>query len=126
MTHKRNTKGLADAAKIRREETIKRVNSAIELLIKQKHVINFNSVAKIANVGKTWLYNEIDVRDRILNLRIKNVANIQKNNSLEEKNASSKIALIHMLKNRIKELKTENLELKKQIEVVYAELYKKV
>jgi hypothetical protein len=125
MTHKRNTAGLSHAAKLRREETIKRVNDAINLLIKKKETINFNSVSKMASVGKTWLYNEMDVRNRILDLRIKPNTNIKKNTRLEEKNLPSKSALINMLKNRNKELDAENRELKKQIEVLYGQLAKK-
>ena len=122
MTHKRNTAGLANAAKLRREETILRVNNAINGLIKQKQAVNFNAVSKMAVVGKTWLYNEIEVRDRILSLRKKRITDIQKNGPADEINVSCKSSLIVMLKNRIKELEVENKVLKKQIEVIYGQL----
>ena len=64
MTHKRNTSGLARAAKDRRELTIKRVEEAIKLLIKEQKPINFNSISTLSKVGKPWLYKEDSVRKK--------------------------------------------------------------
>lgn len=65
MTHKRNTSGLARAAKDRRELTIKRVEEAIKLLIKEQKPINFNSISTLSKVGKPWLYKEDSVRKKL-------------------------------------------------------------
>ena len=129
MTHKRNTTGLASAAKERREETIKRVDTAIKQLVKEKKPINFNSISKTANVGKPWLYQESSVRQQIENLRQKTrlSAGHNRRDKIQMDNASnkSKDNLIHMLKERINKLEIENKKLHEQVEVLYGEIYLK-
>ena len=128
MTHKRNTEGLSRAAKQRRQETIKRVDSAIKQLLKDEKIINFNSISKIANVGKPWLYKEDTVRQQIENLREKNqvaVDDDQRKSATEGSSSKSKDHLIQMLKGRIHKLTVENKKLQEQIEALYGELYLK-
>jgi hypothetical protein len=120
MAHQRNTEGLASAARNRRQSTIKRVNTAIQNLAAEKKTINFNSVAKAANVGKTWLYKEIEVKEKILSYR-DNKAEVKTSKTLSSSN-DSKDALLKMLKERVKKVESENNELKKQIEVLYGQL----
>ena len=117
MTHKRNTDGLAKAANKRRLETIERAKNAIDLLIKQGKSINFNSVAVTAQIGKTWLYKEIEIRDRIFQLRKNVVKKIRASVNSSNEALSSENSLIKMLKYRVRELETENQALKKQIEI---------
>ena len=123
MTHKRNTDGLAKAANKRRLETIERAKNAIDLLIKQGKSINFNSVAVTAQIGKTWLYKEIEIRDRIFQLRKNVVKKIRASVNSSNEALSSENSLIKMLKYRVRELETENQALKKQIEIIYGELH---
>ena len=127
MAHKRNTKGLAKAAKQRREDTIKRVNATLERLSQEKQKINFNIVAQEANVGKPWLYKEKAIRERIESLRQQTYAiKLQKTSQTSTHTASekSKVNLIVMLKERVRKLETENKTLKKQMEVLYGQLYR--
>jgi len=125
MTHQRNTKGLADAAKNRRQDTIKKVNQAINLLLKKGKAINFNAVAKEANVGKTWLYKETEVKERILNARADHLNKRKLICNSDKINSESKDALIKMLKDKYNEVEKENYQLKKQIEILYGELCQK-
>lgn len=121
MAHLRNTEGLSIAAKNRRQNTIKRVNEAIHDLLREKKVINFNSVSKAANVGKTWLYKEVAVKEKILKYRGKNTE--QKIvNKLTQSSSASKDSLLKMLQERVKQVEVENRELKKQIEILYGQL----
>ncbi|MCC2666656.1 MAG: Transposase [Gammaproteobacteria bacterium] len=124
MAHQRNTKGLAIAARDRRQSTIKRVNEAINVLRVEKKIINFNSVAKAANVGKTWLYKEADIKERILKYRENNQEQkiTSKSNPLT---SASKESLWRMVQERVRQVETENRELKKQVEVLYGQLMKK-
>jgi hypothetical protein len=124
MTHQRNTEGLSAAAKNRRQDTIKRVNTAIHILLSERKTINFNSVAKTANVGKTWLYKEADIKEIILKYRDKNSEQKITNKSNQSSNAS-KESLLRMLQNRVKEVEIENRELKKQIGILYGQLIKR-
>ena len=121
MAHQRNTEGLATAARSRRESTIKRVNAAIQSLVAEKRTINFNSVAKEANVGKTWLYKEREIKEMILCYR--DQSNKSKiSNKQAPSSPDSKDTLLKMLKEKIKEIDAENRDLKRQIEVLYGQL----
>jgi hypothetical protein len=129
MTHKRNTLGLARAAKDRRASAIKRAEAAIRSLIKEKRAVNFNSVSKLANVSKPWLYKEEDIRQQIEEWREKTPL-MEQSLSMQKgpqnkTSQKSKNHLIEMLKGRIHKLEGENETLKEQIEVLYGELYKK-
>jgi hypothetical protein len=123
MTHKRNTNGLANAAKNRRENTIKKVNDAINHLMKNNEPVNFNSVSKAARVGKPWLYKETDVYNKIMSLRDNNYfKSIEKKELKQNISQNSKNNIIGMLKEKIKTIETENKKLKSQIEILYGKL----
>ena len=66
-----NTRGLLAHAQRKAEETQQRVHQAIDQLLREHHVVNFNTVAKAANVTKSYLYARADVRERIEALRAK-------------------------------------------------------
>jgi hypothetical protein len=128
MTHKRNTVGLARAAKERRESTMERVEAAIKLLVKEKKAVNFNSISKIANVGKPWLYKENSIRQQIEGLREKTqfIEHMVQNNSPNKASNKSKDNIIKMLRDRISKLEFENKKLQEQVETLYGELYSKM
>lgn len=67
--NQRNVEGLRQSAQKKRQEAIERTEAAIVQLLKSHQPINFNSVAEVAGVSKTWLYNQHDFRTRIENLR---------------------------------------------------------
>jgi hypothetical protein len=94
--------------------------STIQSLAAENKVINFNSVAKAANVGKTWLYKESDIKEKILKYREHKDQKIS--NKQISSSAASKENILQMLRNRIKEIEAENRELKKQIEILYGQL----
>ncbi len=51
-----NTHGLLAYAHRKAEETQKRVHQAIDQLLREQQIVNFNTVAKAANVTKSYLY----------------------------------------------------------------------
>lgn len=127
MTHQRNTEGLTRAAQKRRLETIERVNLALDSLLKENKKINFNSVAKAANVGKPWLYKEKTIRCRIEDLR-KRHAHTSNQTDIKQPHKTSdnsKDNLIAMLKIRVNKAEAENKVLKQKIEVLYGQLCNK-
>lgn len=65
----KNTKGIKDFLKLKSEITLTKVNQTIQMLIKNKEKINFNSVSTTAGVSKSYLYNHLDIRERINKLR---------------------------------------------------------
>lgn len=66
----RNTKGLKEFAEKKNQETIEKVNKAIDKLKRSKtKLINFKTVAEEAGVSKATLYNNDVLKERILSLR---------------------------------------------------------
>jgi hypothetical protein len=122
---KRNTEAIVQLAKKKSIATREAVERTIARLSVQGKEINFNNVAKEANVAKSWLYNNTDIRTQIETLRSQQneVGRIVKRKP--KNNAKSEESLIKTLKERIKELEKENKELKVQLEKLYGELYSK-
>jgi pyruvate-formate lyase len=117
----RNTEEIVRLAKQKSKETRENVDKVISKLSLEGETINFNAVAKEANVSKSWLYKEHDIRQRIESLRKqqKSVNALSK----PKKSSRSEEVLIKTLKDRIKELEEENIKLKNQIQKLYGELY---
>lgn len=66
----RNTEGLKEFAEKKNQETIEKVNKAIDKLKRSKtKAINFKTVAEEAGVSKATLYNNDVLKERILSLR---------------------------------------------------------
>ncbi|MED0962257.1 DUF6262 family protein [Bacillus paramycoides] len=66
----KNTDGLKEFAEKKKQETIKKVNKAIDTLKRSKtKKINFKTVAEEAGVSKATLYNNDILKERILSLR---------------------------------------------------------
>jgi uncharacterized protein (UPF0335 family) len=129
LSHKRNTEGLVAAALRRRNSTIKRVEKAIAELLREKKAINFNAVSQAADVGKTWLYKEMNIREKILDYRDKKSEHKREPASRKARTTrtteDSKEGLILLLRERIKQMENENQRLKKQIAALYGEIVQK-
>jgi len=72
MTKKpnRNTEGLKEFAEKKNQETIEKVNKAIDKLKRSKtKSINYKTVAEEAGVSKATLYNNDILKERIMSLR---------------------------------------------------------
>lgn len=67
--HTRNVSGLIAHAEAKSRAVSKKVDLAIRSLLKQNLPVNFNSVAVLAGVSKTTLYNHPEYRARIQSLR---------------------------------------------------------
>ena len=66
----KNTEGLKEFAEKKNQETIQKVNKAIDKLKRSKtNTINFKTVAEEAGVSKATLYNNDILKERILSLR---------------------------------------------------------
>src|SRR6266542_675069 len=64
-----NISGLLVHAQRKSEAAQQRVHQAIDQLLREQQTVNFNTVAKAANVTKSYLYAHQDVRARIEALR---------------------------------------------------------
>lgn len=119
----RNTTEIVRLAKQESQKTREKVDKAISKFSIEGKAINFNSIAKEANVSKSWLYKEHDIRQRIESLRERQItSNVV---SKPKKSSRSEEILIKTLKRRVMELKKENKKLQNQIQKLYGDLYNK-
>lgn len=110
----------------RKAITQEKVDKAIQRLIKSQKAINFNSVASESGVSKKTLYDNKIFRERIETLReqqshVPTPAQVKR-----EMNDNNKDAIIASLKRKIKRLEEENKELREQVKVNYADIYKQL
>lgn len=129
MSEKRksyNTKGIEEHAKRKSQEARKSVDEAIKKLIKNKEKINFNTVAEQAGVTKPFLYGDEQIRSRIETLReqqkgVKSAKSVKRNMT-----DASKDGMIEILKNRIKELESQNKRLEEENKKYRGEIYDQI
>jgi hypothetical protein len=124
-TWERNTAGLVAHAHQRKEEKYKRVDDTITRLLRGHQTVNFNSVAKAADVSKAYLYSQPQLRDRIEALRQQ-----EREQTVRERVArptgktdAGKDVVILAKERRIKELEEENRKLKQQLKVALGKVY---
>lgn len=110
----------------RKAITQEKVNNAIQRLIKSNMCINFNSVANESGVTKKTLYDNKNIRERIEQLRYQQSQVPTPAQVKREMDDNNKDAIIASLKRKIKRLEAENKELKQQIKINYAEIYKQL
>ncbi|QDX94367.1 transposase [Brevibacillus laterosporus] len=108
----------------RKAKTLVKVYEAIKRLLKAYKSINFNSVASESGVSKATLYNNPELRQRIESLRLQQ-AQIPTPKQLKlEMNENNKDAMIASLKRRLKKMEDENKQLREQLKIAYAEVYR--
>jgi hypothetical protein len=124
-TWKRNTTGIAAHAQARREHKRKGVEDAIATLLREQKPINFHMVAKAAGVSNAYLYSQPDLRARIEALRQQSVEQMVRERAtcLPGKTDASRDLVILAKDRRIKELETENSQLKQQLKSALSKLY---
>lgn len=126
MNKKPNIEGILKHSQEKSAITSKKVEKAIQDLIKQKGNINFNSIATKANVSKSFLYNHPVLRDRIEHLRKQQVGLKTIKNVKRKTTDSSKDVIIETLKNKNKQLRKENVNLKLQLEKYLNKMYEDI
>lgn len=126
-----NTRGLLAHAQRKARETQLRVHQAIDQLLREQAIVNFNTVAKTAHVTKSYLYAHDDVRERIEALRTQ-----QGQERVEQQRADQRLhqartdktkeVLLAAKDRRIKTLEEENRKLKEELKVARGKLYERV
>ncbi|MED0962371.1 DUF6262 family protein [Bacillus paramycoides] len=119
-----NTSKIVELAKKKSLDTEKKVFSIIKSMLKNKRVINYNTVSQEGKVSKSFLYNNENIRKKIDMLRneqvtLKKVANHKPNTS-----EKSKDVIIESLKFKIERLEIENKKLREALSAKYSEFYK--
>lgn len=126
MSNYNRTEHLKELHSKRRAMTQEKVDKAIQRLIKAQKPINFNSVANESGVTKSTLYNNPHLRDRIEGLRLQQSKVPTPSQVKRKMDENNKDAIIASLKRKIKRLEEENKELKEQIKINYADIYKQI
>ena len=119
----RNVEGLKKYAKYKKEETKKKVDTAIKQLSFKGKNINFNTVSKESGVSKSFLYNDLNIKSRIIELRNKQINTEINQRAKFDKTSKSKDIIIQVKDKRITELEKENEKLKLQLQVLYSKMY---
>ncbi|MBW4648062.1 MAG: hypothetical protein KME06_05095 [Kastovskya adunca ATA6-11-RM4] len=120
MAISRNVNGLRQNAQKKRQEALEKVEKGIRELLKDGKPINFNTVAQTADVSKAFLYKELEIKERIEQLRQQRTK--QKPEPKQRASDASKDTLIRTLRERIKQLESEVKMLRKQNEVAYGQV----
>jgi predicted RNase H-like nuclease (RuvC/YqgF family) len=110
----------------RKAITMSKVDEAIKRLVRANQEINFNSVASEAGVAKATLYNNVTLRERIETLRQQQIKRPSVKQVRHKMNENNKEVIIESLKRKVKRLEHENKDLRDQLKVAYAEVYKKI
>lgn len=126
MSDYNRTEHLKELHNKRKAITQEKVDKAIQRLIKAQKSINFNSVASESRVSKKTLYDNKDIRERIETLRYQQSQVPTPSQVKREMNDNNKDAIIASLKRKIKRLEEENKELREQLKVNYADIYKQL
>ncbi len=119
-----NTTKIIELAKEKSLDAEKKVFSTIKTMMKNKKVINYNTISQESMVSKSFLYKNDGIRKKIDMLRneqgnLKNVVNHKPNTS-----DKSKDVIIESLKIKIERLEKENKELKASLATKYSAFYK--
>ncbi|HFE5364897.1 TPA: DUF6262 family protein [Staphylococcus aureus] len=120
MIRKGNTTAIVQLAKDKSEKTRIRVEKTISEMALKEEKINFNSVAQKANVSKSWLYKQKDIRTRVETLRGMQISELTPR---KPSSPRSEDVLIKTLKSRIKALEEENERLKDQVQKLHGKLF---
>lgn len=123
--HTRNTEGVRQYAQQKKLSAAVKVDEAIQRLIKQQGKINFNSVSTESGVSKAYLYNHSEIRERIETLRKQQEGILSTKQVKREMTEASKDVLIAAKNKRIKELETENKQLKDELMKLRGMIYDK-
>ena len=110
----------------RKIKTQQKVDNAIKILIKYQKPINFNSVANESGVTKATHYNNDNIKERIEALRLQQSKVLNPSQVKREMDDNNKDAIIASLKRKIKKLEEENRQLKEQVKISYADIYKNI
>lgn len=113
---------LKKSSQDKRKNTLLKVTTVLRIMREKNLPINFESVAKLAGVSKTWLYRQIELNKEITCARNR-VGRIQRVVDMQSI-LFRKDGNIIKLKEKNNRLKDTIKKLRHQLEIVYGELYK--
>lgn len=112
-----NTRHLMSAARDRAEQTRSRALRALRRLDQRGAAITFEAVAREADVSRSWLYSQADLRDQIQNLRARHTPTPSTPRT-PYRQAASDASLLRRLEsatNRMRQLEEDNRQLREAL-----------
>jgi len=119
----RNMEGIEKYRKSHKAEAREKVEHAIAELRFQGKAINFNSIQKQSGVSKNFLYNDDEIRQRLEELRAKDINHEKNQRAKYDKTSKSKDVVIEAKEKRIAKLEAENKKLKSEMARLRGLLY---
>lgn len=111
-----NSKHLIAAARRRSQATRRRAIAALRRMDDAGLVINFDTVARAANVSRSWLYNQPDLREQVERLRQpRTTAGRRTPPERQRATDASLLARLDIASARIQELETDNKRLRRAL-----------
>jgi len=121
-----NIEGLKNHWKIKTDTAIAKVDEAIKTLATNGVKINFNTISKESGVSKNFLYNNDNVKKRIIQLRNQQINHEINQRAKFDKTAKSKDVIIQAKDKKIAKLEKENTQLKLQLQFLQTMLYEDI
>jgi hypothetical protein len=115
----RNTEGLKRSARLRSESAMQRALAALQRMDASDCEINFRTLAAEAGVSTAWLYNQQELRDRIIRSRKPRSWSTSAESKSERRECLSSKSIVATLRLRIKKLEEKNRELTELLEHAY-------
>lgn len=121
MNDKKNIQALNNASQKKRDDTFDRVINALKIMEKEGISINFLSVSKFTGVARSWLYKESAIKEIIKQTKTPSNNQLMQDQAVKLKATQREVDI---LSKQNKHLRQQIEELRKQLEVAYAEFYK--
>lgn len=116
-------KGLEENWKQRADGARAKAENAINVLQMKGTVINFNNVAKVSGVSKSFLYDDKAIKQRIEQLRIADADKEMNKRARYDKTLKSNDVIIAAKDRHIAKLEEENRKLRSENERLRGRLY---
>ena len=106
---------LREAARARHDATLSRATNALQRMARRGEAVTFRQVAETAEVSRSWLYRQPQLREEINRLREASVSRPGNLPSAERATADSLRQQLRTYRDEISRLRTENQELRDQL-----------
>jgi predicted nucleic acid-binding Zn-ribbon protein len=113
---------LAANARRRSEQTLQKAQDAITAMAARGDAISVARLAKNAQVSRSWIYTQPELRERIEQLRQAAPARPPRSDAASRASLDSLKQRLHLAHQRINQLREENQRLRREVELLHGQL----
>ena len=113
---------LAANARRRSEQTLQKAQDAITVMAARGDAITVARLAKNAQVSRSWIYTQPELRERIEQLRQAAPARPPRSTAASRASLDSLKQRLHLAHQRISQLREENQQLRREVEHLHGQL----